>query len=144
MGLFDRFREKQQEGKERREEHGQLGAIKMALSDGKEEIADEMEESGVTDTYEEAKEVGKRKFDDDPVSINCRECGGELETADVSRCPHCSYDPEAHKTWWYIHLAVIFVLWATIIGIPFSIIPYLKQRKHSKKRKQGVAVKKWE
>lgn len=140
MSLLDKWREKRNEGKERREENGQLGAIKQAFSEGKEELKN----TGVTDTYEQGKEVGKRKFDDDPVSINCRECGGELETADVSRCPHCSYDPEAHKTWWWIHLGVVFVLWASIIGIPFSIIPYLKQRKHSKKRKQGVAVKKWE
>lgn len=144
MGLRDSWREKRREGKERREEHGQWGALKMALSEGKEEIVDELDESGVTDTYEQGKEVGKRKFNDNPVSINCRECGSELATADVSRCPHCSYDPEAHKTWWWIHLGVVFVLWASIIGIPFSIIPYLKQRKHSKKRKQGVAVKKWE
>lgn len=99
MSLLDRWREKQKEGKERREEHGQIGAIKKALSEGKEDLKDDLDDTGVTDTYEEGKEVGKRKYDDNPVSINCRECGGELETADVSRCPHCSYDPDDHKTW---------------------------------------------
>ena len=47
MSLLDSWREKRKEGKERREEHGQLGALKMALSEGKEEIADEFEDSGL-------------------------------------------------------------------------------------------------
>jgi ribosomal protein L37E len=144
MSLLDSWREKRKEGKERREEHGQLGALKMALSEGKEEIADEMEESGVTDTYEQGKEVGKRKFDDDPVSINCRACGSEVDSDSISRCPHCGFDPAEHKKWFWIHVLLSGVLWATLIGIPFSIITILKARSHRKKSKQGVAVKKWE
>lgn len=69
---------------------------------------------------------------------SCVECGESVSDG-VNRCPHCSYDPEAHRKWWWIHTLLIGLLWATIIGIPFSIIPFLKSRKHSKKYKQGVS-----
>jgi len=144
MSLLDKWREKRKEGKERREEHGQLGAIKQALSEGKEDLQEDLEDTGVTETYESGKEVGKRKFDDNPVSINCRECGSEVESDAISRCPHCGYNPGEHRKWFYIHVLLSGVLWATLIGIPVSIITILKGRSHRKKSKQGVAVKKWE
>lgn len=143
MSLLDKWREKRQEGKERREEHGQLGAIKKALSEGKQDLKEDLDGGGVKDTYEQGKEAGKRKFDDDPVSINCRECGSELDSADVSRCPHCGYDPGEHKKWFWIHVLLSGVLAATLIGIiliPFTI---WKARKHRGKYRQGVAEKRW-
>jgi ribosomal protein L37E len=143
MSLIDKWREKRREGKKRREEHGQIGAIKKALAEGKNDLQEDLDESGVKDTYEEGKEVGERKFEDNPVSINCRKCGSELETANVSRCPHCGYDPGEHKKWFWIHVLLSGVLAATLVGIiliPFTI---LKARSHRKKSKQGVAEKRW-
>lgn len=144
MSLLERWRKKRQEGKERREEHGQWGAVKKALSEGREDLKEDLEGNGFQETYEQGKEVGKRKFDDNPVSINCRECGSEVESDSVSRCSNCGYNPAEHRKWFYIHVLLSGVLWATLVGIPFSIITILKARKHRKKSKQGVAEKRWE
>lgn len=115
------------------------GEIREELSETKDDLSEELG-SG---QYNEGKKAGRRKANDNPVSITCRECTSELDTAELSRCPHCGYDTDSHKTWWWIHVIAVGILWATVVGIPFSIIPWRKMSKHSKKRKQGVAKKNW-
>lgn len=61
---------------------------------------------------------------------SCIECG-EGVSADVSRCPHCGYDPSDHKTWLYIHV----LLSGTIVLLPIS---FFKARAHAKKARKGV------
>lgn len=68
---------------------------------------------------------------------SCVECGEGVSDG-VARCPNCGFDPSDHKTWFWIHVFLTGLLWATLVGIPFSIITILKGRKHRQKYSGGV------
>jgi len=113
------------------EEHGRWGAIKKVLGMAKDDVDDSL---GVSDKIEEK----KRKMSDDPTHIECRECKSELETAEVTRCPHCGYDPSDYKSKQRKNSIIGGICCATIIGIPIGILFIRRARKQGAKAKKGV------
>lgn len=120
--------------KEVREEEGQWAALKFALAGGKEELTEDFEQ--LEDDVDDVKAQMKGGTID---QVTCHACTGELDSQDVSRCPHCGYDASSHTKWRWIHAAFAGLLCATLIGIPVAILPILKARKYGSKAKRGVA-----
>jgi hypothetical protein len=105
------------------EEEGLLTALKMALLDRGDEMTDE---------------PGNDRA---PESVTCHSCATELDSADVSQCPHCGYDASGHAMWRWIHTLMGVVFAFTIVGLPLVYFSYKKSMHHAKKANQGVVEK---